>query len=115
MQDSPDQQAEGLDAAPPEHPGRILLWPKTIGGVIFLGSCVLVATGLIVVAMGPWRVGVVFIGIAVLIAAGARSQLSDYSSGMLRVRRQRWVDVSTLALVGLALITLAITIPNQPG
>lgn len=94
---------------------RIPLWPKTIGGVVFLGCCVLVGTGLIIVASGAWRYGVALTGVALLIAAGARSRLSAYASGMLRVRRQRWVDVSTLTLVGLALIALAITIPDQPG
>jgi len=94
---------------------RIPLWPKTIGGVIFLGCCLVVGAGLIVVAVGHWRVGVGLMGAALLVAAGARARLSSYASGMLRVRRQRWVDVSTLSLVGLALITLAITIPDQPG
>jgi hypothetical protein len=103
------------DQETPDPERRIPLWPKTVGGMIFLGVCLLVGVGLVVIATGPWRVGVVFCGVAVLIASGARSQLGDYSSGMLRVRRKRWVDVSTLTLIGLALITLAITIPNQPG
>ena len=94
---------------------RIPLWPKTIGGVIFLAVCAIVGAGLIVVAVGHWRIGVVMIGGSQLIAAAARLQLSPYGAGMLKVRRKRWVDVTMLSLIGLALIALAITIPDQPG
>lgn len=89
--------------------------PRPSVGVIFLAVCAIVGAGLIVVAVGHWRIGVVMIGGSQLIAAAARLQLSPYGAGMLKVRRKRWVDVTMLSLIGLALIALAITIPDQPS
>ncbi len=72
------------------------------------------AVGLMVVAFGPWRRGVVLIGVGLLVAALMRLLLTEDSAGMLRVRRNRWVDAVMLGGVGTALIVLASVIPNQP-
>ena len=92
-------------------PGR----PETVGGMVYLGVLAAVGVGLAMVAVGSWRTGVVWMGGGLLAAAGGRLVLGDYASGMLRVRRHRLVDVLLLTVTGVAMILLAITIPDQPG
>ena len=94
----------------PEEPRRI---PSTVGGLIYLIIVGAGAVGLGIVAFGPWRRGVALIGLALLVGAVARAVLRDRDAGMLRVRRNRWVDVLMLGGVGVALIVLASVIPNQ--
>ena len=96
----------------PEEPRRI---PSTVGGLIYLIIVGASAVGLGIVAFGPWRRGVALIGLALLLGAAARVVLRDRDAGMLRVRRNRWVDVLMLGGVGAALILLASVIPNQPA
>jgi hypothetical protein len=94
----------------PEEPRRV---PSTPGGLVYLSVVALSAVGLLVVAFGPWRRGVGMIGVALLLGALMRALLRDRDAGMLRVRRNRWVDVLTLGGVGTALLVLASVIPNQ--
>ncbi|GAB3992236.1 DUF3017 domain-containing protein [Nocardioides marmoraquaticus] len=89
--------------------------PSTFGGVIYLGVCAVAVLALVVVALDQWRRGVTVLGVGLLVAAGARLVLSDHEAGMLRVRRNRWVDAVMLVGVGIALIFLAASIPDQPG
>ena len=89
--------------------------PSTPGGKVYLVVVAISAVGLLVAALGPWRRGVVVIGLALLVGALARALLRDRDAGMLRVRRNRWVDVLMLGGVGTTLIVLASVIPNQPG
>ena len=89
--------------------------PSTLGGMVYLIVVALTAVGLLVVAFGPWRRGVELIGLVLIFGALMRALLRDRNAGMLRVRRQRWVDVLMLGGVGTALIVLANVIPNQPG
>ena len=89
--------------------------PSTPGGLVYLAVVAATAIGLLVVAFGPWRKGIGIIGFALLVGALARIVLSDDNAGMLRVRRNRWVDVLMLGGVGAALLILASVIPNQPG
>lgn len=96
----------------PEEPRRI---PSTIGGLVYLIVVAISAVGLLIVAVGPWRRGVALIGIALLLGALMRALLRDRDAGMLRVRRNRWVDVLMLGGVGTALIVLASVIPDQTG
>lgn len=88
--------------------------PSTVGGKLYLVVIAIGAVGLTLVAAGPWRAGVITLGLGLLLAASARGVLSDYDSGMLRVR-SRLFDVVALTAVGGALILLAIVIPNQPA
>ncbi len=96
----------------PDEPRRI---PSTVGGMVYLIVVATSLVGLVVVAVGPWRRGVGLIGLALLLGALARALLRDRDAGMLRVRRNRWVDVLMLGGVGTAMIVLASVIPNQPG
>ena len=86
--------------------------PQTFGGVVYLGVLAAAVVGLVIVALGAWRTGVSWIGAGLLVAALARLGLSERGAGMLRVRR-KWSDVLMLAAAGVALIALAIAVPNQ--
>lgn len=89
--------------------------PSTVGGVAYLVVCSVAALGLLLVAVGPWRQGVSVLGAAMLFAGAMRLVLSGHDAGMLRVRRNRFVDVAMLVAVGASLMTLAQVIPDQPG
>jgi len=95
-----------------QEPRRV---PSTLGGLVYLIVVALSIVGLVVVAVGPWRRGVSLIGGAMLLGALARAVLRDLDAGMLRVRRNRWVDVLMLGAVGTTLIVLASVIPDQPS
>jgi len=87
--------------------------PSTLGGLVYLIVVATSAVGLLVVAFGPWRRGVALMGLALLLGAFMRAVLRDRDAGMLRVRRNRWVDVLMLGGTGTALLVLASVIPNQ--
>jgi membrane protein required for beta-lactamase induction len=87
--------------------------PRTIGGVVYLLVVTMTLVGLGITVAGAWRTGVGWMGAALLLGALARAVLSERGAGMLRVRR-RWSDVLTLTIVGVALIVLAVVVPEQP-
>ena len=97
---------------PEEEPRRV---PSTLGGLVYLSVVAISLVGLGIVAFGPWRRGIALIGMGLLLGAVMRATLRDRDAGMLRVRRNRWIDVLMLGGVGVALITLASVIPDQPG
>ena len=69
--------------------------------------------GLWITARGDWRLGVRWLAVSLLVAAGLRLVLPARDAGMLAVRR-RWVDVTLLTVVGVSLLVLTATIPDQP-
>ena len=87
--------------------------PSTVGGLIYL--CVLggAVSGVVVAATGPWRTGVSWLAFSLLAAAAARLVLPDADAGMLRVR-SKILDAAILVSMGVALLVLAATIPDQP-
>jgi cytochrome b561 len=87
-------------------------YPSTFGGLIYLVVVAVTLTGLALVAFGPWRRGVSLLGFALVFAAAMRLVTSEDQAGMLRVR-SRWFDVTVLAGVGIALLALAASIPDQ--
>lgn len=87
--------------------------PRTLGGMVYVAVVAMTLVGLVIAVLGPWRTGLVWIGAGLLLGAVARALLSEYGAGMLRVRR-RWSDVITLAAVGVALLVLAVIVPEQP-
>ena len=97
---------------PDGEPRRV---PSTLGGLVYLIVVAVSGVGLVVVAVGPWRRGVVLVGCALILGALMRAVLRQRDAGMLRVRRNRWVDVLMLGGTGAALIVLASVIPNQTG
>lgn len=100
-------------AVEPQEPQRRRR-PSTFGGLIYLVVVATTVAGLCLVAFGPWRRGIALVGVAFLFASGMRLVINEGEAGMLRVRG-RWFDVVALAGVGVALITLATNIPDQPG
>ena len=118
--ESPAAEAHGLPPEPdpgtedPERrPVTELRKPSTLGGVIYL--CVLGAAiaGVVIAATGPWRTGVSWLAFALLAAAVARLVLPDHDAGMLRVRNKA-LDATILIAMGIAILFLAGTIPDQP-
>jgi hypothetical protein len=87
--------------------------PSTLGGAVYLVVVLVSGIGLAVVAFGPWRRGIALIGMALILAALMRASLGDRDSGMLRVRRHRWLDVLMVGGAGAALLVLASVIPDQ--
>ena len=85
-----------------------------LAGVIrqlpLLAVLVVVGVGLVVVAFDHWRKGVVIMGVALIGAALLRLLLPVRRVGFLAVR-SRPVDVVLLAVTGLAVIVIVLTIP----
>jgi len=88
--------------------------PQTYGGVVYLVVVGMAFTGLAIVVAGAWRAGVGWMGAGLVVGSLFRLVLPEHRAGMLRVRRKA-VDVALLALAGIALIVLALVIPDQPG
>jgi hypothetical protein len=100
-----------------DHPGygpQERRYPSTIGGAFYI--CVLVVTiaGLGVVATGDWRLGIRMVGASLVAAAVVRILLPPQDAGMLAVRHKA-LDAALLTGLGLALIFLTTSIPDQPG
>ena len=75
-----------------------------------LAVLVMVGGGLLVLAFDHWRTGVVVIGLALIGAAVLRLLLPVRRVGFLAVR-SRPVDVVLLAVTGLVLTVIVLTIP----
>ncbi|KRF18887.1 hypothetical protein ASG90_03065 [Nocardioides sp. Soil797] len=88
--------------------------PSTLGGIIYLAVLAGALVGVVVAATGAWRSGVSWIALAVLAAAGARLALSDDDAGMLQVRRKAF-DATILVAMGVTLLVLVASIPEQPS
>jgi hypothetical protein len=105
-------QGSGRPFPDPEHsitPRR----PRTVGGGVYLAVLAGTAGGLALIVLGPWRTGLTVIGGSMILGALGRLVIRDSSAGMLGVRR-KFVDVATMAVLGAALCTLAVVIPDQP-
>jgi hypothetical protein len=118
-----DDDPASSDPAPadpaPQDPGAADLevtprrYPSTIGGAFYLVVLAVTAVGIGIVWSGDWRVGVRWMGGALLFGALVRLVLPARDAGMLAVRH-RLFDCILLAAVGVVLVVLAGTIPNQP-
>jgi hypothetical protein len=82
--------------------------------MVYLVIVAMTLIGLGITVAGPWRTGVSWMGVALLVGAASRLVLSERGAGMLRVRR-RLTDVLMLSGAGVALLVLAVVVPNQPG
>jgi hypothetical protein len=88
--------------------------PRSRGSQLYLLQLLVVAVGLVLVAVGLWRPGVVAMGLAFVTGAVARSVVPIDHTGMLRVRGKVF-DIAWMTTLGVALIILPILIPDQPG
>jgi hypothetical protein len=82
--------------------------------MVYLVIVAMTLIGLGIILAGPWRTGISWIGVSLLVGAASRLVLSERGAGMLRVRR-RLTDVLMLSGAGVALLVLAVVVPNQPG
>lgn len=87
--------------------------PRTVGGAAFLLVLFGTAAGLAMIVFGPWRQGLAVIGGVLLLGAFARLVIPNDDAGMLGVRRKLF-DVASLAVLGTALVVLAVVIPPPP-
>ncbi|QIX25858.1 DUF3017 domain-containing protein [Nocardioides sp. JQ2195] len=88
--------------------------PSTLGGVVYLAVLAAALIGVVVAATGAWRTGVSWLALALLVAAGTRLALPDDDAGMLQVRR-KFFDAVVLIGMGVVLLVLVATIPDQPS
>lgn len=94
----------GGRAVGPGHSAPARQWPllTVLGGV---------ALGLLLTWTGPFRVGLVIVGAAMLLGAVLRRVVP--SVGMLAVR-SRFTDLITYAVIGTAIVLLALMAQPQP-
>ncbi len=92
----------------------MILLPRSRGSQFYLLQLIVVAAGLILVLVGPWRLGLNVIGVAFSAGAVARALVSAEHEGMLQVR-SRPFDIFWMATLGVALIVLAAVVPPQPN
>jgi hypothetical protein len=79
-------------------------WPLVLSLLVGL-------TGLVVLTFYDWRNGVLVFAAGVVLAGLLRAFLTDSTAGLLRVRG-RMFDTTLLVLVGLAIATLGLIVPN---
>ncbi len=108
---SVDQRPAAGIPIPPEEPPR--RYPSTIGGGLYLVVLLGVGVGLVVVTLADWRLGIRIAAGSLIFGAMCRLLLPTQHAGMLAVRN-RWFDAVLLTLLGVAMIVLATSIPNQP-
>ena len=87
--------------------------PRTLGGMVYILVVGMTLVGIAITVAGPWRTGVSWLACALMAAAGARLVLPDRDAGMLRVR-SKVLDAGILIAMGVAILFLAGTIPDQP-
>ena len=86
-------------------------WPPRQWPVLLVGLCM--AGSLVVVVVRDFRPGTVLFAGSVLLASLLRLVLPDRQAGLL-VLRTRALDVLTLLLMGLIILTLALIVPELP-
>lgn len=85
--------------------------PRSHGSRIYLVHLLVVAVGLVLVGVGPWRVGIVVIGASFIGAAAARTVIPLDHTGMLRVRGKLF-DVIWMGFLGVSLVLLGLVVPS---
>ena len=85
---------------------------RSRGSQLYLLQLLGVLVGLGLVIGGPWLAGVGVVGAAFIVGAVARSVVPVNHTGMLRVRGKVF-DIVWMTLLGVALIVLALVIPDQ--
>ncbi|WP_300681400.1 DUF3017 domain-containing protein [Nocardioides sp.] len=88
-------------------------YPSTIGGLCYLTILGVAIAGVVVAALGSWRLGVYLIAAALVVAGGLRAALPQRDAGMLAVRGKA-LDSCLLIGVGLILALLASGLPDGP-
>ena len=113
MAELTDVDQPPVDPLPDEEASEHRRHPSTIGGLFYLVVLAITAVGIVISWTGDWRLGVKWIGAALILGAVVRVVLPRRDAGMLAVRN-RAVDAVMLSGVGVTLIFLSESIPNQP-
>ena len=79
-------------------------WPLAL---VLIG----VAVGLVVLALGSFRVGSVMVGASVIFAGALRTVLTHERAGLLAIR-SRSLDLLTIYSLGIALTMFALLVPR---
>lgn len=91
----------------------MLTFPFSRGSRLYLLVLAGVAIGLVVVLVGPWRMGLGTIGGSFIAGSGLRLAVSHDQSGLLRVRGRAF-DAVWMTFLGISLIVLAVIVPPPP-
>ena len=83
------------------------------GTVVVAIQIAVTMLGLMIVALGSWRVGVGLIGGVLVAGSFARTLLPERHAGLLRVRRPT-ADVFVMTTLGVVIVVLAFLVPDQP-
>ena len=110
----PPETVPPVSAEPPPEGDEPRRYPSTIGGAFYLLVLGVVGVSMVIVALDEWRTGVRLMGGALLFAAAVRLVLRRRDAGMLAVRH-KVLDAAVLVVLGVSLIFLAGSIPDQPG
>jgi hypothetical protein len=86
-----------------DHPG---LWGRVRRQWPWTTVLLIVAVGLILIAVGLWRIGAGVIGLGMVTAGVLRLILPQ--AGIIEMRTKRWVDLVFYFAVGLSLLALAV-------
>ena len=86
---------------------------KCLAAALVMASSTVTGAGLVLCWTTDWRLGVKWVGGALVLGAVARLVLRRRDAGMLAVRN-RLVDAVLLSAVGVILVFLSESIPNQP-
>ncbi len=81
-------------------------WP-----LLVVAGGVLAGLGIAYVGESSWRLGGLVIGVSVVLGAVLRMALPNREAGLLQVRSKAF-DVTVLAFTGVAIIVLALVVPN---
>ena len=108
-----EESDDDLPLHQPRRPVTEIKRPSTVGGIVYLVVLAGALVGVVIAATGAWRTGVSWLSISLLAGAAARLLLRTEVAGMLEVRRKS-LDVVILVVLGVALLFLAATIPDQP-
>lgn len=88
-------------------------YPSTIGGALYIVMLAVITVGLLVVVLGPWRIGIRIFAGALVGGAALRLSLKERDAGMLSVRNKP-IDAGIFLTVAVALLVLSSSIPDQP-
>ncbi|HZK35567.1 MAG TPA: DUF3017 domain-containing protein [Aeromicrobium sp.] len=92
----------------------MLTFPFSRGSRLYLLVLAGVVVGLLLVLIGPWRIGLGTMGGSFIAGAGLRLVVPHDQSGLLRVRG-RVFDAVWMTFLGVSLIVLAVIVPPPPS
>ncbi|HEX3788133.1 MAG TPA: DUF3017 domain-containing protein [Pseudonocardiaceae bacterium] len=103
-----------IPVTPAPRPGRLRGLVRLFRANLPFALVLLVAAAAFLrIVQNHWRQGSTLLGGALLLAALLRALLPDDQTGLIVVRRSRLADVLTYAVLGVAMVFVALTL--QPG